>query len=116
VPLLLTHRQSSVTSLRWGEAVMAALAVGGFEGERRAIAFRTLLSYVIGAVQVEYFGPLSGEGTAALAALRPDEYPFITATAAAARRIAPKREFYEGLEIVLRGLLSTQRRARNRVR
>ena len=108
VPLLLTRRHSSEGAVRWGEAMMGALAEGGFEGRARAIAFRTLLSYLIGAVQVEHFGPLSGEGTAALAALPRDAYPFLSETARSAERIAEGVEFDAGLAAVLRGL---QRRA-----
>jgi AcrR family transcriptional regulator len=54
VSLLLTRRHGSEGTLRWGEAMLAALAEGGFAGEERAIAFRALLSYVLGAVQVEH--------------------------------------------------------------
>jgi hypothetical protein len=104
VPLLLTHRHASPGSLRWGEAVLAALAEGGFEGEDRVIAFRTLLAYVTGAVQVEQLGPLSGAGTAALAELPVAELPFLADTARHARRITPDREFRRGLTIVLRGV------------
>jgi AcrR family transcriptional regulator len=114
VPLLLTRRQSTAGSIRWGEAMMKALAAGGFEGAARVIAFRALLSYLVGAVQVEYFGPLSGQGTAVLAALPRDAYPFIVQTAAAARRVNPDREFKEGLDAVLDGLQAARRRKRAR--
>ena len=38
VPLLLTRRHASDGSLRWGEAMLGALADGGFEGEERALS------------------------------------------------------------------------------
>jgi AcrR family transcriptional regulator len=104
VPLLLTRRQVTAPSLGWGEAVMAALADGGFTGPDRAIAFRALLSYVIGAVQVEHFGPLAGAGTAALADLPTDVFPHLADTARHARAIPSDEEFRRGLQIVLRGL------------
>ncbi len=84
--------------------MLAALADGGFEGRARVIAFRTLMKYVVGAVQVEHFGPLAGEGTANLAELPRAQYPFLSNTAVHARRIAPAEEFRRGLAIILRGL------------
>jgi AcrR family transcriptional regulator len=104
LPLLLTRRHRSESSIRWGEAVMRALADGGFEGKDRALAFRALLSYLIGAVQVEHFGPLSGPGTAALARLPPAQFPFLSDTARHAQRIDSRQEFLSGLEAVLAGL------------
>ncbi len=109
VPLLLTRRQSSAASVGWGEAMLAALTAGGFEGKDRVIAFRTLLSYLIGAVQVEYFGPLSGRGTKVLAGLPADEYPNLSATARAAAAVPPDVEFTSGLEVVLDGLEAAER-------
>jgi hypothetical protein len=103
-PLMLVHRHASTQSRRWGEATMAALDAGGFGGQARAIAFRTLLSYVFGAALVEHLGPLSGPGTATLAALDPTEHPHLADTARHARAIPPDVEFRKGLEIVLRGL------------
>lgn len=104
LPLLLTRRHASVQTARWGEAVMAALAEGGFAGDARVLAFRTLLGYLFGAVQVEHFGPLSGSGTEALARLPPDEYPYLSATARAAGTVSADRAFRHGLDAVLTGL------------
>lgn len=104
VPLLLTRRHSSEGSVRWGEAMMRELAEGSFQDTERVVAFRALLSYLIGAVQVEHFGPLSGEGTAALAKLPGGEYPFLSQTARRARSVPPSDEFRRGLDAVLRGL------------
>ena len=84
--------------------MLRALADGGFAGQERAIAFRALLSYVLGAVQVEHYGPLSGPGTAALARLSPTDYPFLADTARHARRIPPDVEFHQGLAALLDGL------------
>jgi hypothetical protein len=104
VPLLLTRRHRSEGARRWGEAMLGALGEGGFAGEERAIAFRALLSYVLGAVQVEHYGPLSGPGTTALANLGPADYPFLADTAGHARHIPPDVEFHRGLAALLRGL------------
>jgi hypothetical protein len=95
-------------SIEWGEAVLAALADGGFEHTDRAIAFRTLLSYLFGALQVAHYGPLDGAGTAALAALPASRYPHLQATASAARRVTPDREFARGLDLVLAGLVASR--------
>ena len=104
IPLLLMHRQSSEQSTRWGEALLAALSSAGFRGDPRVIAFRTLLSYLFGALQVDQLGPLSGPGTAQLAQLAPDAFPLLRATARDAQRIDAHVEFERGLEVILRGL------------
>ena len=104
VPLLLVQRHTALGSVRSAEAVMRALADGGFTGKRRVIAFRTLLSYLMGAIQVEHLGPLSGHGTAALASLPRDQYPFLAETARHAQSVSPDEEFRRGLALVLRGL------------
>ena len=104
VPLLLTRRQSAAGTRRWGEAALAQLTRAGFDGRRRVLAFRALLAYVLGAVQVEHLGALSGPGTAAIAALPTDEFPLLAATATAARDIGPDEEFHAGLTALLDGL------------
>ena len=104
VPLLLIHRHRALSSLRWGEAVLTVLAGDGFTGKRRVIAFRAVLGYVFGALQVEHFSPLSGMGTRALAALPAEEFPVLSETAARARTVAPEDEFRQGFAILLRGL------------
>lgn len=102
VPLLLVHRHSSPGLNRSGEAMLGVLTEAGFTGERRVIAFRALLSYLIGALQAEDLGPLSGPGTDALAALG-ERYPHLAETARTARHVSPEREFGEGLNLILRG-------------
>jgi len=104
VPLMLTHRHSSEGSRRWGEALLGALTDAGFAGQRRVIAFRAVLSHVLGALQVEHLGPLLGEGTRVLAELPDGSYPLLAETARAARGVPPQREFRAGLRILLRGL------------
>ena len=83
---------------------MTVLAGAGFTGKRRVIAFRAVLGYVFGALQVEHFSPLSGMGTRALAALPAEEFPVLSETAARARTVAPEDEFLPGFAILLRGL------------
>ncbi|GAT68225.1 TetR/AcrR family transcriptional regulator [Planomonospora sp. ID91781] len=104
VPLTMIHRHGSAGVLRWSEAVLAILAEAGLDGPERVIALRGLLSYVIGAVQLEHLGPLSGEGTAAMAGLSPAEFPHLAETAGHARLVGADEEFRGGLAMVLRGI------------
>ena len=104
IPLLLAHRHAAPNSWRWTEAVLAALTEAGFTGPARVIALRCLVSYITGALQAEYLGPLGGPGTDALAALSPDTYPLLAETAKSAHAIPPDQEFGQGLHILLRGL------------
>ncbi|GIH92678.1 TetR/AcrR family transcriptional regulator C-terminal domain-containing protein [Planobispora siamensis] len=104
VPLTMTHRHRSAGILRWSETVLGVLAEAGVEGPERVVALRGLLSYLIGAIQLEHLGPLSGEGTAAIAGLPRAEFPRMAETAGHALLIGAEEEFHGGLAIVLRGI------------
>jgi AcrR family transcriptional regulator len=104
VPLFLTSRHRSMAVVGWGETVLQVLTDAGLSGKPRVIAFRALVAYVIGAIQAEHLGPLSGPGTAALAALPPDDYPAIAANATLASTMSASEEFRGGLAMVLRGI------------
>jgi AcrR family transcriptional regulator len=104
VTLTLTHRHSSPSLLRWTETVLGILDGAGLRGRQRAVALRGLLGYVIGAIQLEHRGPLSGAGTAAMAQLPAEDFPFLADTAQHARTVGPDEEFREGLWFLLRGL------------
>ncbi|MGV0851035.1 TetR/AcrR family transcriptional regulator [Mycolicibacterium phlei] len=104
VPLVLAHRHRTPASMRWGEVVLRVLADAGYTGKRRVYAFRALLAYVFGALEVDHYSPLAGPGTRALADLPADEFPLLSQTATAAHGISAADEFRRGLEIVLRGL------------
>ncbi|MEQ4301261.1 TetR/AcrR family transcriptional regulator C-terminal domain-containing protein [Plantactinospora sp. B6F1] len=104
VPLTVAHRHTSVSLLRWSETVLGILTEAGLDGGRRVIALRGLLSYLVGAIQLEHLGALAGPGTGVIAGLPPDEFPHLGETAQYARRIEPAEEFDGGLDIVLRGL------------
>ncbi|NUS81776.1 MAG: TetR/AcrR family transcriptional regulator [Streptomyces sp.] len=104
VPLTVAHRHRSPGVLRWSETVLAILIEAGFEGERRVVALRGLLAYVIGALQLAHLGPLSGDGTVAISALRPTEFPHMAETAREARNVGADQEFFGGLAALLRGL------------
>jgi len=103
-PLMLTHRHRSPASLRWGESVLGVLTTAGYDGERRVYAFRALLAYIFGALEIEILGSLAGPGTQALAGLPAGEYPLLSETAATAAGIGPDEEFRRGLEILLSAL------------
>jgi AcrR family transcriptional regulator len=105
VPLTVTHRHTSRSLQRWAESVLTVLTEAGFTGLHRVIALRTLLSYVIGAIQLEHVGALSGPATAAMANLPPNEFPLLSQTARNAHPISSDEEFRRGLTILLRGLL-----------
>ena len=66
-----------------------------------------VFSYLVGAMQLEHLGPLSGTGTLALAELPADEYPHTTANARRAQHVSVDEEFTEGLRALLRGLAIT---------
>jgi AcrR family transcriptional regulator len=104
VPLTMTHRQSSRGILHWAETMLGILAGAGIDGERRVIALRSLLSHLVGAIQLEHLGPLSGEGTRVMANLPAEEFPYLTETARQGRLIGREEEFRRGLLIVINGL------------
>jgi AcrR family transcriptional regulator len=104
VPLLVRHRHASPAALRWIEAMLTVLDAAGFTGRRRVLAQRTLVSFLLGVLQNEYYGPLSGPGTAAMAGLSTSDFPLLAETAAEARRLPAEEEFHQGLRIVLCGL------------
>ncbi|MGW3354244.1 TetR/AcrR family transcriptional regulator [Streptomyces bungoensis] len=104
VPLTIAHRHRSRAGLRWSEAVLAVLTETGFDGARRVVALRALLSYVIGAIQLEHLGPLSGQGTVAISALPTDEFPLLAETALRAQGVGAEEEFFGGLAALMRGL------------
>jgi AcrR family transcriptional regulator len=68
LPLLVAHRHSCEALRRFGETVLAIFAGAGLDGVERVLSFRALLSYIVGALQMEQWGPLSGSGTQVLAA------------------------------------------------
>src|SRR6266545_4817645 len=68
-------------------SLLTVLTDAGFAGKQRVIALRGLMSYVIGALQAEHLGPLSGAGTTVLAQLPQSEYPLLAETARYARQV-----------------------------
>jgi AcrR family transcriptional regulator len=107
VPLLLRQRHRAMGSLRWSETVAEILHEAGFDDARRVVALRGLLSYIVGALQLEHYGPLSGSGTVVIADLPRDQFPRMAETGARARSVGRDEEFRGGLDILLRGLAAS---------
>jgi AcrR family transcriptional regulator len=108
VPLLLAHRHSAPNSLRFAEVLLGVLSESRLRGRERVIAFRSLLSYILGALQYQRLGPLDGAGTSAIVRLPRDQFPHLSATAREAQRISARDEFRGGLKVLLRGIGSTR--------
>ncbi|MEU1710713.1 TetR/AcrR family transcriptional regulator [Streptomyces sp. NPDC005706] len=104
IPLTVVHRHRSPAGLRWSESVLAILTTAGISGERRVIALRALLGYLIGAIQLEHLGPLAGPGTTAITRLPPTDFPHMAETARTAQHMDADREFLGGLRLLLDGL------------
>lgn len=83
---------------------MSILTEAGFTGRQRDVANRSLMVYLIGSIQFEYFGQLSDTGTAMMDKLSGDEYPLLVETAQQKRLLTANQEFRKGLDIVLDGL------------
>ncbi|MEV0562214.1 TetR/AcrR family transcriptional regulator C-terminal domain-containing protein [Dactylosporangium sp. NPDC050588] len=114
VPLTMTHRHRSPAILRWSETVAGILAETVTDPERRVVALRGLLSYLVGAIQLEHLGPLSGPGTAAIAGLDPAAFPHMRQLGAAARQVGTDEEFRGGLALLLAGISGGPGPARTR--
>ncbi|MFJ3585236.1 TetR/AcrR family transcriptional regulator [Streptomyces sp. NPDC090127] len=104
VPLTVSHRHRLPGLLRWSESVLELLAEAGVEGERRVVALRGLVAYVVGAIQLEHLGSLAGAGTSTIADLPREHFPYMAEAARDAPGIDAEREFFGGLAVYLRGL------------
>jgi AcrR family transcriptional regulator len=104
VPLGLAHRLTSRQGLRLSEAVLGILSTAGFTAEQTEVANRVLMVYLVGSIQFEHSGQLSGAGAAVMATLVRDEYPLLAETASRTIRLTTTQEFRRGLSVVLDGL------------
>ncbi|WP_433516045.1 TetR/AcrR family transcriptional regulator [Nonomuraea sp. CA-143628] len=102
VLLIVAHRHRSVAILRWSEPLAAILAEAGLDGRERVVALRSLLAYVVGAIQIEQLGPLAGAGTQVIADRA--ELPYLSETAGHAHDVTTDEEFHGGLALLLRGI------------
>ncbi|MDY7104945.1 MAG: TetR/AcrR family transcriptional regulator C-terminal domain-containing protein [Actinomycetota bacterium] len=111
IPLILTRRTSTASSLDAAEALLDALRRGGFDGPLLLAAFRTVLGIVMGMAQAELAGPLAasapngGRGEAErIELLAGEDRPNLAALARIGSTSRPEDDFDAGLEFVLRGL------------
>jgi len=104
VPLGLPHRLTSARGLRLSETVLGILADAGFPPDRRDLANRSLMVYLVGSLQFEHAGQLSAGAAAALADLPRQDYPMLWASAHESPRLTADEEFDQGLTVVLDGV------------
>lgn len=110
IPLILTRRSRSDAVLDVSEALLAALARGGLDGQALLDAFRAVTAFVSGFAQAELAGPLAGADDQPPAAIErvlhrgSARYPHLTQIAATAATSDPEHEFAAGLRALLRGL------------
>jgi AcrR family transcriptional regulator len=111
IPLVLTRRTSSGASLAPVEAMAAALARSGLDGFALLVAFRAVMGFVMGIAQAELAGPLSPQhdprqAAQDMATIAGEANPTLARLTQVAGK-DPEREFREGLNVVLAGLLNT---------
>ncbi len=113
IPLVLTRRTSSSASLAPVEALASALARSGLEGFALLVAFRAVMGFVMGIAQAELAGPLSPQhdprqAAEDIAAVAGEANPTLARLALVAGQ-DPEREFREGLDLVLAGVVGMLR-------
>ena len=111
IPLILTRRSRSVSTLRFAEALLAGLARSGRSGFDLLVAFRAVTAFVMGFAQAELAGPLAadtgepaGKVIARIRELPQDEFPFLVQLAAVVDPKKTENEFRAGLRALLAGL------------
>ena len=107
VPLLLAHRHTSPRTLQWIEVMLGVLASAGFTSTSLVIAQRTIVHYLLGAIQAEHHASLRAVGTTTMAELSSDDFPHLVLAARTAQNVRPGEEFRHGLNSVLHGLEAT---------
>jgi len=117
VPLILTCRSRSPTTLRVAEALLASIARAGLQGDGLLIAFRSVMALIIGLAQGELAGPLalrageSAEETIKrLRSLPADCFPCLREAADAAASSNPDHEFNESLRLLIVGIKNAKAR------
>lgn len=113
IPLVLARRSHSTSFLDVAEALLAALARSGLDGEDLLAAFRAVTTLATAFAQTELTGSLStrdGGPDATIDRFRSlptERYPRLVEIAGAARTSTPETEFRRGLEALLKGLRSS---------
>ncbi|WP_033217428.1 TetR/AcrR family transcriptional regulator [Kitasatospora phosalacinea] len=101
LPLAVRHHGGCPSALRWRERLLEALADAGLDAPRRAAALHALVSYVIGALELEH------QAAAAVTPggpLVPETFPLLAAALSARAAADPARAFTDGARAVLDGL------------
>lgn len=111
IPLILTRRSRSESTLRFAEAMLAGLARSGRSGFDLLVAFRAVTAFVMGFAQAELAGPLAADANepaarviARIRKLPQDQYPHLVQLAAVADPKKVQNEFRAGLRALLQGL------------
>ena len=111
VPLCLSRQTIGPNALRLGEAILAALHVGGIEGEAAVRALQLMLVHTIGASAFEVGrrddpDPVSRQrrGQETAAALDPATHPHTSGQSEAISRFPGETVFQLGLRLLLDGL------------
>lgn len=104
IPILLAHRHAAPSSLHWIEAMLSVLRSAGLRDESLVIAQRTLVAYLVGAIQSQHRAALADEGTAVMQGLSASQFPNVREAAVIAGRVLPEDEFQAGLELIFDGL------------
>jgi hypothetical protein len=109
IPLVLARRSHSEAFLDIAEALLAALARSGLDGEDLLVAFRAVTTLATAFAQTELTGSLSTRGGPAATvdrfrSLPAERYPRLVEIAGAALTSTPENEFRRGLEALLDGL------------
>ncbi|BBY33279.1 hypothetical protein BST33_11305 [Mycolicibacter minnesotensis] len=112
IPLVLTRRTISPSSYPTAEYLIDALSRGGLSEGRLLVAFRAVLSLVMGSAQVELAGPASGgdrdqsqrEIAGRISELAGDEHRHIAALSRVSQRSSATEEFAGALDLLLAGI------------
>ncbi|MEO3782418.1 TetR/AcrR family transcriptional regulator [Actinocorallia sp. B10E7] len=109
MPMAVARRRHVPSMRRWAEAVLAVLAEAGLRGERRAVALRALISYVIGSMELEHRDSLPGVEARPAPEISRADYPHLAASTRATQRLSRAEEFRGGLALVLDGIAGSIR-------
>ncbi|MFB7948910.1 TetR/AcrR family transcriptional regulator C-terminal domain-containing protein [Kitasatospora phosalacinea] len=100
LPLAVRHHGSCPSALRWRERLLEALADAGLDAPRRAAALHALVSYVIGALELEHQAAVAAPGGVSV----PEAFPLLAAALTARAATDPAHAFADGARTVLDGL------------
>ncbi|OHU30969.1 hypothetical protein BKG76_04515 [Mycobacteroides franklinii] len=103
ISLVLTRRMSAPVGFAVIDALIAALARGGLDGESRLAAFRAVLGFALGSAQAG-LGEDASRAATLIGAVADDNYPNVAALAGVAQEIGPAREFDLGIAMLIDGI------------